>query len=150
MSTIRRVQTYIDTNTDGLVVQIEHNMNGMVYPEIYTVDLSGAKVFVSLYDPRLAEVKALDANNFQITFASTFAGYLDLLYFDVSVPSESDRITILEKELVKTNDRQTKYTTLTQWKQMNTYNEKKFKDLETDIAELKTLYNQLAQQVATL
>src|SRR4030065_2194880 len=97
---INRVTTYIDTAVVGSVAQIQHNLGGMVYPFIYTINGFGHKVAVSLYDARLAEVKALDDNTYQITVASAFAGFLDLLFFDVKTPSQGKRITALEKDMV--------------------------------------------------
>jgi hypothetical protein len=98
MSTVRKSSTYVDTNVSGLVIQIQHNLNGTSYPFVYELD-TGAKVFVSLYDPRIAEAKQLDDDTFQITFASAFAGYIDLLVFDVSTPDAGDRVKEVEDKL---------------------------------------------------
>lgn len=147
---INRVSTYIDTSVTGSVVQIQHNLHGMVYPYFYTVDTSGYKTAVSLFDSRIAEAKTLDDDTFQVTFASSFEGFLDLLYFDIKTPSQGKRITALELETEAIRDLLTGYANLLQWKQMNTYLEKQIKDQGKLIADLQAQVNTLAKDVSEL
>lgn len=150
MSEANRDSTYIDTIVAGsLVIQVTHNMNGTAYPFIYELD-SGHKKFVSLYDPRIAEFKNLDDNNVQITFASNFAGYLDLIVFDFSRPPLDQRVKDLQS---KYNDLSTAlqlYTAKASWKQMNNYFDSKFKDLDAAIADINSQLEAINQEIDSL
>lgn len=149
MSTVRKNSTYVDTNVSGLVVQISHNMNGTAYPSIYELD-GGAKVFLSLFDPRIAEVKDLDDDTTQVTFASAFAGYIDLVVFDVSVPSAEDRVKSLEDKYNDLLAMFNKYVTKSTSTQMNNYFDSKIKDLEAKDEDLQTQINTLRTDVDAL
>lgn len=147
---INRVTTYIDTVATGLVVQIQHNLNGMVYPFFYTLNVSGHKTAVSLFDSRIAEAKALDDNIYQVTFAANAEIFLDLLYFDIKTPSQAKRITALEKETNEIRSVLTEYTNLLQWKQMNTYLQKQIDNQTKLIVDLQTQVTTLAKDVSEL
>jgi hypothetical protein len=150
MSDVDRNSTYIDTVVSGsLVIQIAHNLGGTAYPSFYEL-AGGHKVFVSLYDPRIAEFKNLDDDNVQITFASNFAGYLDLIVYEFIRPSLTIRVQDLQakyNDLAKTLDL---YTPKTSWKQMNTYFDSKIKDLEATNADLQLQIDTLKQEVDSL
>jgi hypothetical protein len=147
---IRRTTTFIDTDELGLVVQIQHNQNDTVYPTVYETDGSGHNLYLSLFDSRIAEVKALDPNVFQITFASSFAGFLDLLSFDVKSPSLTSRIIKLETVINDLPETLDKYANVVQWKQMNAYTDKQIKDLKKELTDIRSLYNSLAKEVSEL
>lgn len=149
MSDIKRKSTYIDTSLTGLVVLITHNLSGTAYPELYTLD-AGHKVFISLYDPRIAEFKNLDDDNVQITFASPFAGYLDVIVYDLSTPSVQDRVVDLEKKYNDMSLNFTKFTPLSSWKQMNNYSESKHKDIQTEIDDIKVQMETIRQEIDAL
>ena len=149
MSSTDRSQTYIDTNTDGLVVQIQHNLGQMVYPWLWELD-SGAKVFVPLFDSRIAELKALDDNVFQVTFASAYEGYLDLIAYDLSTPSVESRLAKVEEDLLKLKNEIVLYTTQSKWKQMNTFQEGRIDAIKSDLDTLETLYQDLRADVDAL
>lgn len=147
---INRRTTYIDTAQSGLVVQIQHNFNGMVYPQFYTVNTSGHKIFMSLYSSPIAEAKALDGNTFQVSFSGAFEGFVDLLYFDIKTPSQGNRITHLEKDVAEIRDTLTDYVNGMQWRQMNTYLEKQIKDLNKEINDLQQQVVHLQQELSKL
>jgi hypothetical protein len=149
MSEVKKSSIYLDTSVSGLVIQANHNLNGVAYPSFYTLD-AGHKVFVSLYDPRIAEFKNLDDNSVQVTFASAFAGYMDLVVYDVSFPSDTDRIQAIEKKLNDLNLLFEMYTPKNSWKQMNNYHDSRFKDMQAQIDDLTVQLDTLRQQVESL
>ena len=132
-----RVSRYVDTNVIGsLVVQIEHNLDGTVYPHLYTVDGSGHKVVLSLYDPIIAEIKHLDSNITQITFTGAFQGYVDLVFINVAMSSIEARLAHLEKKTVELQEVSEALVNGTQWRQMNTYIFSQMDKLKSDITDL--------------
>ena len=145
-----RSSTFINTAETGLVVQIQHNLCGMVYPSFYTTNSSGHKIFKSLYAAPILEAKTLDKDTFQVTFSGAFEGFVDLLYWDFKTPTYNKRLTDVEQDVVEIRDVLKQYTNLLQWKQMNAYLEKRIMNLEKENAELRTLYNDLEQEVSEL
>lgn len=147
---INRSTTYIDTDELGLVVQIQHNFGGMVYPFFYTINSSGHRTAVSLFDSHIAEAKALDDNTYQVTLSSTFQVHLDLLYFDIKTPSQAKRITKLEQDVNDVRELLTHYTNALQWKQMNTYLQKQIDDHSKLLADQQTQITNLSKDVSEL
>lgn len=150
MADVNRNRTYIDTGVTGLVIQIPHNMGEFVYPWLWELNGSGHKVHVPLFDSRIAELKNLDNENFQVSFNSPFEGYVDLLSYNIPIVSQMDKLLKLEKELNEIKDLLPKYTTSSQWKQMNTYIESRLSSAESNIENLKTEFKSLSDDVAEL
>lgn len=146
-----RVKKYIDTDSLGsLVVQIEHNLNGDVYPFLYTIDGSGHKIVVPLYDPVIAEIKHLDENITQLTFTAAFQGYVDLVYIDTSFSSLSARLSDLEKKMVELTEIQKAMVNGAQWRQMNTYIFSQIDKVKSDINELTVAMELLKADVESV
>lgn len=147
---MNRVTKYIDTAVTGLVVQIQHNLGGMVYPFFYTLNSSGHKVAVSLFDSHIAEAKALDDDTYQVTFAATYQVNLDLVYLDIKTPSQAKRIKDLEEDVVDLRLLLNSYTNALQWKQMNTYLQKQIEDQGKLIADLQAQVDVVKRDVSEL
>ena len=146
-----RVSKYIDTDAVGsLVVQIAHNLGGTVYPFIYTIDGSGHKVVVPLYDPVIAEIKHLDENITQITFTAAFQGYVDLVYINVSLSSVSARLQDLEEKIIELTEIQSAMVNSSQWKQMNTYIFSQIDKANSDLKDLTIAMELLKADVESI
>jgi len=135
MST-RVTKTFIDTGISGLVNLVNHNLNGT--PDIFITEVvAGNEVYVPLMDSRIAEVKNLDPNNFQITFASLFAGYI---YFNVIVgdnPSDHNRLLAIEKSYTAQMLLIQSKVAHNQWVAINNLRDQQMKTLQTQIEDLK-------------
>lgn len=141
---ILNTEAYVDTDITGLVNIVEHNLEGT--PDIFITEWDGfSEIYTSLMDARIAEVKTLDSNRVQITFSATFQGYLYFLLAKVDNPSDHQRIIDLEKRYSNVVNLIEDKVSKDQWIQMNTlfsnqitYLQNQIKDLEVQIAALKT------------
>lgn len=146
---IKKQSIYIDTDVSGTVVQASHSLDGFAYPFFYELDNSH-KVFLSLDDPRIAEYKVLDNSTIQVSFASTFKGFLDIIVLDVDEPTNRQRLLNTEKRLDQMAQTQASLVTSAQFKQMSTYIESQIKKLEGNLQDLTSLYNNLQNDMNNL
>jgi len=142
-------KVYIDTTTTGLASIIEHNLS--TTPLIFITDYeTGQEVYVSFYDPRLSEVKVLDKDNVQITFASSFKGYIYFYKISVDSPSNQDRLTALEEKYIELLESTGNFTNKDQWIQMNTLMSKQLEVLESQVRILQNQVNLISDTVDKL
>jgi hypothetical protein len=146
---ISKTKVFLDTDVSGLVIPVVHNLGGTPVPVFTELD-SGNEVYVPLMDARISEIKTLDVNTVQCTFASTFAGYLELLLVVVDNPSDHQRLLDLEdkyvNQLALTEDKVSK----SQWTQMNTLLNAQIESLQTQAASLQSQINLLQSEVDAL
>lgn len=148
MSSAKYVQ-YIDTNVSGLVVQVEHNLGGT--PLIGLTDYtSGSEVFVSFYDPRIAEIKVLDDNTVQLTFSSAFEGYAIFHHIINDQYSLEDRVKVLEDKYIQLLQTMSNFATKAQWSQMNTLLSKQIELLNSKVDTLQNQVDLLSDAVDSL
>jgi len=146
---VTKSRTYLDTGVSGLVIVVEHNLGGT--PDLFLTELdAGKEKYVSLYDPRISEIKALDANNTQLTFASAFAGFLELLLVEVDDPSVQERLTSLEDRYLKMISLIESKMSIDQWGQLNTLTEGQITSLQTQIDALSSQVSLLRSDVDAL
>lgn len=133
---IKKHSAFIDTNTLGSIIVIEHNLGGT--PLVQLTDYtSGQEVLISLYDSRIGQIKVLNENNLQVTFAGAFRGYIYLYQVDIDNPSDHDRIVHLEERLVSLYGALNKMANRDQWSQMNTYFSQQIADVKTSIEDIR-------------
>ena len=133
---IRITKTYIDTSISGLVKLIPHNLTGS--PAIFFTDIIGGdEGYVPLMDARIAEAKALDPDNFQVTFSSAFAGFLYLQVVEVDTPTDHTRLLDLEDRYVKQVGLIESKVSHNQWTALNALKDAQIKTLQTQIDDLK-------------
>lgn len=142
-------RTYVDTNTSGLVIVVEHNLDGT--PDLFLTELdAGKEKYVSLYDPRISEIKTLDSDNLQLTFASSFAGYVNLTLVQPDIPSVQERLGDLEDRYLKMIALIEDKVSKDQWIQMNTLFEAQISSLQTQIDTLNSQVSLLRSDVDAL
>ena len=146
---VKPSQTYVDTSVSGLVIIVEHNLGGT--PDIFITELdAGRHKYVSLYDPRISEIKTLDENSVQLTFASTFAGYIHLNVIEADIPSVQERIAKLEDRYLKLLALIEDKVSSTQWDQINTLTQSQIKSISSQASTLRTDLELLKTDVAAL
>ena len=146
---IYKSRTYLNTAVTGLVNVIEHNLGGT--PDVFITEWNGThEVYVSLMDARIAEIKVLDKDTVQITFASAFQGYLELLMVEVDNPSDHQRLLNLESKYTKQINLIEDKVSKTQWIQMNTLLSNQIQSLQEQIADLQSQINTLRTDVDAL
>jgi len=146
---IKKSKTYLDTNINGLVQIVEHNLGGI--PDLFLTEIDAGKYkYVSLYDSRIAEIKALDNNNTQITFSSLFQGYLELLLVEVDEPTDHQRLISLEERYLSLLTLIESKTSQSQWVQMNNLHQAQLGSMQTQIDELKVQVELLSTDVEAL
>ncbi len=147
---VKKAIKYLDTIASGLIIIFEHNLNGTPYtPTLYELD-AGKKVYVSIFDPRISEIKTLDDNNIQFTFASTFQGYAELFLSTAEEPTDHDRIIALEEKYLEQFDLIEAKVSKDQWIQMNTLFESQVSSLQDQIDALQSQVNLLSSDVEAL
>lgn len=135
--TAKRQKTYINTNIAGQVIQIEHNLDGT--PDIFFTELIGnTEFYISLLDPRIAEIKTLDKNRVQVTFANNFVGYVTLDIVHSDFPSDHERILELEEKYINQFNLIEDKVSKDQWTQMNNLFEANIKALNERIDSLES------------
>lgn len=145
----KKSRTYLDTDASGLVIIVEHNSGGT--PDVFLTEWDGSnEVYVSLMDARIAEIKVLDKDNVQFTFASTFKGYAELVYFESESPSQLDRIVSLEDKYLKQFELIEDKVSKSQWTQMNTLLSAQIEGLQGQVANLQSQINSLKSDVDAL
>lgn len=146
---VTKSRTYLNTSISGLVIIIEHNLSGT--PDLFFTEIDGAnEKYVSLMDARIAEVKTLDSDNIQVTFASAFEGFLELLLVEVDNPSDHERLLGLEERYVNQVALLEDKVSKDQWIQMNTLLSSQIEDLQGQINDLQSQVNTLSADVAAL
>lgn len=146
---ITKSRTYLDTSASGLIFVVEHNLGGV--PDLFFTELvAGQQVYVSLMDARIAEVKSLDEDNIQVTFAASFAGYLELLLVEVDDPSDHERLLGLEERYVNQVALLEDKVSKSQWIQMNNLFSAQIEGLQGQVADLQSQINILEADVSTL
>jgi len=146
---INKHKVYIDTSTSGLIIIVDHNLSGTPIVTLTDYDTS-QEVYVSFYDPRLSEVKVLDSNSIQFTFASTFKGYAYFYQIEVDTPSALDRLTTLEEKYIELLQSMDLLTNKDQWIQMNTLFQRQIDALDAQTQALQNQVNLLADDVDKL
>lgn len=146
---ITKSRTFLDTTASGLVIIIEHNLGGT--PDLFFTEWTGSQeTYVSLFDPRIAEVKTLDSDRIQVTFASAFSGYLELLLVEVDNPSDHARLLALEEKYLKQIALIEDKVSKDQWIQMNTLLSSQITSLQAQIVDLQSQINLLSSDVEAL
>ena len=142
---------YIDTDVSGLIIVIEHNLDGIPFLELQSYDnITGRHTYVSLLDARISEVKTLDSNNIQITFNATFKGYIDLFISLIEDPSISQRITDLDNQVMKNYNLILDRVTFDKWTQLDVLRAAQIQALENKTVDLQNQVNTLTNIVDRL
>lgn len=146
---IKKAEAFLDTNIAGLVIIVEHNLDNI--PDIFLTELVlGQQLYVSLMDARIAEIKVLDSDRIQITFASAFIGFIEMLSVDVDNPSDHDRIIRLEQDSVNKLELIESKTSKDQWIQMNTLLSSQITTLQDQVVDLQSQINLLRADLDAL
>lgn len=140
---IKKHTQFIDTSVDGLIIPIEHNLNGMPVPFITEEAENGDRITVPLYDSRIAEIRTKGPNAMQMAFNSNFKGYVEFVVFDGSYITLKDRIEDLESKLFNMFCEQKQLTPKSSWIKMNDM-------YESEIQNLKYTIKEQSAQIANL
>ena len=148
MSTSKQT-TYINTAISGLVIPVEHNLEGT--PGLTLTEIvAGKEVYVSLMDARIGEIKTLDKNHIQLTFASAFNGYLTMFLIEIDSPNYQERLIDLEGKYISQLALIEGKVGRDQWIQMNTLLSAQNEDLQNQIEDLQSQINLLKATVEAL
>jgi len=146
---LKKHKIFIDTASAGLVSIVEHNLCGTPLVTLTDYD-SGQEVYTSLYDPRVAELKVLDKDNVQISFASSFKGYLYLHVLEIDAFTPEERIKLLEEKYLSLLQGMDTLTNKDQWIQMNNLLSQQTDTLENRVHALETTLQFLTDTVGNL
>ena len=103
-----------------------------------------------MYDPRIAEVKAISNDILQVTFTATFKGYVELYYIQPENPNDHDRLLSVEERLIELAQKLDLYTTKRQWEQMTTYQQNQLDSVSTRLDDLQIQIGSLSQEISEL
>lgn len=144
-------QKYIDTVTDGLVFDIEHNLKTLV-PSVQLYEPVGLSDFrlVSLYDSRIGFIESKGLNVTRVSFSAPFQGYISFIDIKNSKPDLENRILKIETSLNSAIQQQKSFTTLSQWKEMNNLEEQELTNVKLALDVLSTQVASLKEEVDNL
>lgn len=146
---VTKDKTFVNTAVSGLVIPVEHNLGGT--PNLMITELvAGNEVYVSLLDARIAEVKTLDTNIIQVTFASAFEGFIDLHLVTADNPSLHQRVLDLEDRYLSLIPLIESKVSVDQWTQLNNLTQAQIASLQTQINDLSSQLNLLESDVEAL
>ena len=142
---------YIDTATDGLIFDIEHNLKTLsplifLYEPIGLSDLRS----LSLYDSRIGFVESKGLNVTRISFNNPFVGHISLVNITNDKPDLETRINRIEANLTNAIQQQKSFTTLSQWKEMNTLLEEADQSVRDALSLLVNQVESLKEEVDNL
>lgn len=142
---------YIDTNVDGLIFDVEHNLKTLtplvfVYEPVGLTDLRS----VSLYDSRIISIESKGLNISRVSFNSQFQGYVSFVDIKNTKPDLESRISRIETSLSNTIQQQKSFVTLSQWKEMNTLEESNLQDVKDEVVTLQNELTSLKEVVDNL
>lgn len=140
----------IDTTSDGLTFQIEHNLGGHPVPVLWEPTTLGDLKIVSLYDPRIASLETKGPNVLQLSFASAFEGKIQLMLFQAEDFSQQEKIEDIDRRLKDLTVNHRKLVNKQQWSQMNSYLERRSEDNKQDLDELTNELKGLKEDVENL
>lgn len=143
-------ERHIDTSSDGLIFQIEHNLDGHPVPVLWEPTVLGDMKIVPLYDPRIAAIETKGPDVMQLSFAAPFSGKIQLQLFkakDYSLEQQVQDIDRRVKDLI-VNHRQ--LVSKNQWSKMNSYQEAKIEEVQKTLDILSDQVDGLAQDVESL
>lgn len=142
---------YINTATDGLIFDIEHNLKTLsplafLYEPVGLSDLRS----VSLYDSRIGFVESKGLNVTRISFNNPFEGYISLVGISNDKPDLETRVSRLETSLSNAIQQQKSFTTLSQWKEMNNLLEEGNQSIKDALTLLVNQVESLKEEVSNL
>lgn len=141
---------YIDTASDGLIFQIEHNLNGSPVPFLWEPTVLGDMKYVAPYDPRIASIETKGPNVLQISFSSPFEGKLQLVILKEPDFTLETKLTDIDRRLQDLTVNHRQLVAKDQWSKMNSYLEGKTDDNYKTITELITEIQGLKEDVSNL
>jgi hypothetical protein len=146
-----RYNKYIDTAVDGLIFDLEHNLNTsqplvFLYEPVGLSDLRS----VSLYDSRVASVESRGLNISRVSFNAQFQGYISLVDIKNQKPDMDSRVSKLETSLTNAIQQQKNFVTLSQWKEVNTLLDQQNQELKDAIVALQSQIDSLKNDVENL
>lgn len=146
-----KFERYINTATDGLIFDIEHNLKTLsplvfLYEPVGLSDLRS----VSLYDSRIGFVESKGLNVTRISFNNPFEGYISLVNITNDKPDLETRINRIETNLSNAIQQQKSFTTLSQWKEMNTLLEEADQSIKDSLSLLVNQLESLKEDVDNL
>lgn len=144
-------QEYIDTTQNGLIMYVEHNLKTLT-PSVSLyepVGLNDYKV-VPLYDSRIASLESKGPNVFQLSFNTTFKGYVKFLKVQNVQVSLEERVSGLEDAVMNTVAQQKQLVSGSQWRQMNSLVENEFTSLKKTVEQLNADIKKIKSTVAAL
>jgi hypothetical protein len=144
-------EKYIDTAVDGMIFDIEHNLKTMMplaslYEPIGLTDFRS----VSLYDSRVGFIESKGLNVSRVSFSAPFQGYISFLDIKNAKPSLEDRLNKIESTISSAIQQQKSFTTISQWKEMNNFEEKELQVLRSAINVLSNQLSSLEEEVKNL
>lgn len=140
----------IDTASDGLTFQIEHNLGGHPVPVLWEPTTLGDLKIVPLYDPRIASIETKGPNVLQLSFSSAFEGKIQLMLFQAEDFSQQEKIQDIDRRLKDLTVNHRKLVTKEQWSQMNSYLERRSEDNKEELDELTNEIKGLKEDVENL
>ena len=135
---IKTYERLIDTNADGLVIQLPHALGGEPFIQLSEPTTMGDYKIVSLYDPRIAQIETKGMDILQISFVSPFIGKVKLSLPIANYVSVEDQIKNIDRRLNDLTVQQRQLVAKKQWSEMNSYLDNKSVSIEEDIAKLQS------------
>jgi transcriptional regulator CtsR len=134
-----------------MIFDIEHNLKTMMplaslYEPIGLTDFRS----VSLYDSRVGFIESKGLNVSRVSFSAPFQGYISFLDIKNAKPSLEDRLNKIESTISSAIQQQKSFTTISQWKEMNNFEEKELQVLRSAINVLSNQLSSLEEEVKNL
>ena len=143
-------ERHIDTTNDGLIFQIEHNLDGHPIPFLWEPTTLGDMQAVSLYDPRIASIETKGPNVLQLSFTSAFSGKIQLMLLKQEEFPLKNKIQDIDRRLKDLIVAHRKLVSKDQWSKMNSYLDSKADSISSSLAELVREVQGLKEDVENL
>jgi hypothetical protein len=146
---MRAFEQYIDTDIHGLIVTVPHNLKAFPTVSFLRVETGPPKqTLISLFDPIITEVEALNSNEVKVTFSGVFTGYVRAITGDSQ--DFDKRIDTIEEDINFIYTRLDTYATSSQLTQLSSLRDQQHKELQDQVDDLNTQLESLTNRVDNL
>lgn len=139
---------YIDTDVNGLIVTITHNLSTLPYVSFVKLGAGDKLTAISIYDPIFTEIEYLNLNEIKVTFSGTFKGHFRGLAGD-ETDLQADILDVQE-DVNFLYERLKAFPSDSKFKQINALRDAQHSDLSARVDALSTALTSLKNRVDSL
>lgn len=143
-------KSFIDTDTHGSVVKIDHGLGGQPFVFINETKLFGDIQYVSLYDPRISSIETKGPNSIIVSFAQSFKGTISLLLVTSSLLDFDQKLTDLDRRTKDIILQQKQLTPHSQFDKITSLLESRLDSIDKKFAELSAELRSLKNDIESL